>query len=129
MATKSMAYDAPAYQAVMPLGFSLTGNAGATAKFAAFTDTLVKSFTVKATTAGTSADVVTAYKYSGTATTTHVLTTIGSGVVTGTNVVSTFTLAQGELLASSRAPTLPPSTAWALSLPWCRVPPSPRKEN
>lgn len=98
MATKSMAYDAPAYQAVMPLGFSLTGNAGATAKFAAFTDTLVKSFTVKATTAGTSADVVTAYKYSGTATTTHVLTTIGSGVVTGTNVVSTFTLAQGDAI-------------------------------
>lgn len=98
MATKSMAYDAPAYQAVMPLGFSLTGNAGATAKFAAFTDTLVKSFTVKATTAGTSNDVVTAYKYSGTATTTHVLTTIGSGVVTGTNVVSTFTLAQGDAI-------------------------------
>lgn len=98
MATKSMAYDAPAYQAVMPLGFNLTGANGATAKFAAFTDTLVKSFTVKATTAGTSADVVTAYKYSGTATTTHVLTTIGSGVVTGTNVVSTFTLAQGDAI-------------------------------
>jgi hypothetical protein len=98
MATKSMSYDAPAYQAVLPLGFNLTGNAGATAKFAAFTDTLVKSVTVKATTAGTSADVVTMYKYSGTATSTQVLTTIGSGVVTGTNVVSTFTLAQGDAI-------------------------------
>lgn len=98
MATKSMAYDAPAYQAVMPLGFNLTGANGATAKFAAFTDMLVKSITVKATTAGTSNDVITSYKYSGTATTTQVLTTIGSGVVTGTNVVSTFTLARGDVL-------------------------------
>lgn len=98
MATKSMAYDAPAYQAVLPLGFNMTGANAATAKFAAFTDTLVKSITVKATTAGTSNDVVTAYKYSGTATTTQVLTTIGSGVVTGTNVVSTFTLAQGDAI-------------------------------
>jgi len=98
MALKSMAYDAPAYQAVLPLGFNMTGANAATAKFAAFTDTLVKSITVKATTAGTSNDVVTAYKYSGTATTTQVLTTIGSGVVTGTNVVSTFTLARGDVL-------------------------------
>lgn len=102
MALKSMAYDAPAYQAVLPLGFNLTGNAGATAKFAAFTDTLVKSITIKATTAGTSNDVVTAYKYSGTATTTQVLTTIGSGVVTGTNVVSTFTLARGDVLGIAK---------------------------
>lgn len=102
MATKSMAYDAPAYQAVLPLGFNMTGANAATAKFAAFTDTLVKSITIKATTAGTSNDVVTAYKYSGTATTTQVLTTIGSGVVTGTNVVSTFTLAQGDAIGIAK---------------------------
>lgn len=102
MAIKGMAYDAPAYQAVLPLGFNMTGASAATAKFAAFTDTLVKSITIKAATAGTSNDVVTAYKYSGTATSTQVLTTIGSGVVTGTNVLCTFTLAQGDVLGIAK---------------------------
>lgn len=98
MATKSMSYDAPAYQVALPLNFNMTKANAATAKFAAFTDMMVKSFTIKATTAGTSNDVVTAYKYSGTATSTHVLTTIGSGNVTGTNVTGTFTLAQGDAI-------------------------------
>ena len=98
MATKNMSYDAPAYQVALPLGFNMTGANAATAKFAAFTDMMVKSFTIKATTAGTSNDVVTAYKYSGTDTSTHVLTTIGSGNVTGTNVTGTFTLARGDAI-------------------------------
>jgi hypothetical protein len=102
MALRSMSYDAPPYQAVLPLGFNMTGANAATAKFAAFTDTIVRSITIKATTAGTSNDVVTAFKYSGTATTTQVLTTIGSGNVTGTNVLSTFTLARGDVLGIAK---------------------------
>lgn len=97
MATKSMAYDSPAYQGVVAFGGRLTGNAGVL-RFAAFTDMLVKSHTAKPITAGTSNDTITAYKLTGTTTTTHVLTTYGSAATAGTNVVGTFTLAQGDAL-------------------------------
>lgn len=98
MATESMRYDHPAYQAVLTAGGALSGNGGAY-RFAAFTDLLVKSVTIKPTTAGTSDDTVTAYKLSGTTTTTQVLTTYGSAATVGTNVVGTFTLAQGDALS------------------------------
>jgi len=93
-----MAYDHPAYEAVMPWGGLITGSGGAI-RFAAYTDMLVKSVTVKPTTAGTSNDTVTAFKLSGTTTTTQVLTTHGSAATTGTNVVCTLTLAQGDALS------------------------------
>lgn len=98
MATKDMRYDHPAYQAVFSYGAHITGSGGAL-RFAAFTDMLVKSVTMKPTTNGTSNDTVTAYKLSGTTTTTQVLTTYGSAAGTATNVVSTFTLAQGDALS------------------------------
>lgn len=98
MATKDMGYDHPAYLAVLPLGGAISGSGGAL-RFAAFTDTLIKSVTVKPTTAGTSNDTVTAFKLSGTTTTTQVLTTYGSAVATHTNVVSTLTLALGDSLS------------------------------
>lgn len=98
MATKNMAYDSPAYQAVLPCGGAISGSGGAL-RFAAFTDMLVKSVTVKPTTAGTSNDTVTAFKLSGTTTTTQVLATYGSAATAGTNVVGTLTLAQGDALS------------------------------
>ena len=97
MATKSMAYDNPAYLSVNSMGQSLTG-ASAKVQFAAFTAMLVKSVTIKPTVAGTSNDAFTILQYlaNGTGTTTTVLTTYGSGVATGTNIVTTLTLAQGD---------------------------------
>lgn len=98
MATKAMAYDHPAYQAVQVVGAHITASGGAY-RIAAYTDLLVKSVTMKPTTAGTSNDTVTAFKLSGTTTSTQVLTTFGSAATTGTNVVGTFTLAQGDALS------------------------------
>lgn len=98
MATKDMAYDHPAYQVVMPLGFHLTGSGG-TGKFAAWSTMLVKSYQVTPFTAGTSNDVVTVYKLSGTTTTTHAIATFGSGSQTTQNVVGTFTLAKGDAIS------------------------------
>lgn len=95
---KDMAYDHPAYTTVFATGAHVSGSGGAY-RFAAFTDLLVKSVTAKPTTAGTSADTVTAFKLSGTTTTTQVLTTFGSAATTGTNVVGTLTLAQGDALS------------------------------
>jgi hypothetical protein len=93
-----MSYDHPAYQTVFSYGAHVSGSGGAL-RFAAFTDMLVKSVTAKPTTAGTSNDTLTAFKLSGTTTTTQVLTTFGSAATTGTNVVGTLTLAQGDALS------------------------------
>lgn len=97
MATKSMQYDHAAYEAVLTAGWQLSGASGANG-MAAFTAMLVKSWTLKPTTAGTSNDVVTAFQVSGTTTTTHVLATFGSAATAGTNVVGTFTLAANDAL-------------------------------
>ena len=99
MAVKSMSYDHPAYITPYVLGGRISG-ASAAYKFAAFTAMIVKSYTLGAQVAGTSAtDVVTAFKISGTATTTHALATYAGTQVGGTNVLGTFTLAQGDILA------------------------------
>lgn len=80
MTTKSMGYDHPAYQAVLPIPTGqINGNGGASGKFAAFTSMLLKSVTLKATTVGTSVDTMYLYAISGTTTTTNTLGTIGSG--------------------------------------------------
>ena len=62
MTQKSLAYDDPAYLAVLPMvllgtgtgGAGITGASGQSNKFAAFTAMLVKSLTLSATTLGTS---------------------------------------------------------------------------
>jgi hypothetical protein len=95
MATRNMAYDHPAYIAPETFGGAISGSGGAL-RFAAFTDMIVKSITMKPTTAGTSNDTVTAFKLSGTTTTTQVLATYGSAATGGTNVLGTLTLAQGD---------------------------------
>lgn len=98
MATESNAYDAAVYQGLLTSGAAISGSGGAH-RIAAFTDMLVKSYTLKPTVAGTSADTVTAFKLSGTTTTTHVIATYGSAATAGTNVAGTFTLAQGDALS------------------------------
>ena len=101
MATQNNAYDAPVYQGRPVVGASLSGSGGNT-KFVAFTDMLVKSYSLKPTTAGTSNDVFSAYKLTGTTTTTHAITTYGSAATGGTNVAGTFTLAQGDCLTVAK---------------------------
>lgn len=98
MAEKSMAYDHPAYLIRNLVGQHVTGSGGAF-RFAAFTDMRVKAVIAKPTTAGTSADTLTAFKLSGTTTTTQVLTTFGSAATTHTRVEGTLTLAQGDALS------------------------------
>lgn len=90
-----MSYDHPAYTSRNTVGAHVTGSGGAF-RFAAFTDMRVKAVVAKPTTAGTSNDTLTAYKLSGTTTTTQVLTTYGSGVATSTRVESSIELAQGD---------------------------------
>lgn len=79
MSSKSMAYDHPAYQAVTTKPLAIAAGSGAASeKFVAFTAKLIKSVTLKPTTAGTSNDVQSLIQISGTTTTTTALSTIGS---------------------------------------------------
>lgn len=90
MATKNMSYDHPAYTSVGSLTTgNLTGASGAGQKYAAFTSMLIKSITLKPTTAGTSADAASFLQISGTATTTTALNTFGSGATGFVNTVLT----------------------------------------
>lgn len=97
MATKNMGYDNPAYLAVHQDVSSISGSGGNT-KFVAFTNMIVKSVTLKPTTAGTSNDISSFIQISGTTTTTTALATFGSGVATFTNVALATQpiLAQGD---------------------------------
>lgn len=96
MATKSMTYDHAAYLVPYVPGGRINGNAGAF-KFAAYTAMLVKSVTAHVRTVGTSAtDVLTAYKITGSTTSTQIIGTFVGTTVANTNVTSTFTLAQGD---------------------------------
>jgi hypothetical protein len=105
MATKNMAYDNPAYLAVLPLPTgSMTGSGGASTKYAAFTAMTVKSVTIApalgANTA-TSNDVLSVLKISGTATTTTAYGTMGSGAAflnaTPGTASNQVTLVQGDV--------------------------------
>lgn len=100
MATKSMAYDHPAYTGVASKDFAIAAGSGSASvpKFVAFTAKLIKSVTLKPTTAGTSNDIASLIQISGTTTTTTALATIGSGVTTFTQVAlaSNTALAQGD---------------------------------
>ena len=105
MATKSMAYDHPAYLARYTSGGSIA--ASGNHRFVAFTDMLVKAYNFKPKTAGTIANAITAIKINanGTGTTTHVLTTYGSAAIASTNILGTFTLAVGDCLDINNAGT------------------------
>ena len=99
MATKNMAYDNPAYQAVLAYGGSVAaGASGTSPRFVAFCTTLLKSVSFKATTAGTAADIKTLLINSGSATSTTVLATMTAAYAgTGTTcVLAATTLTAGD---------------------------------
>ena len=105
MATKSQAYDHPAYET--PMFYTqgqLNGASAAGTKYVAFTNQIVKAITLWATTASTTnvGDVVSLVKISGTTTTTTAYGTFGSGV-TGVlslnpGTASQVTTLQGDLI-------------------------------
>jgi hypothetical protein len=104
MAQKQQAYDHPMYLAVLPVATGqVNGNAGTSTKFAAFLDMKIKSIALRATTAGTSADVVNIVQVSGTTTTTTAYGTIGSGAATSgvsltpATAASQVSVSQGDL--------------------------------
>ena len=106
MVAKNMAYDHPAYLAVIPqTAGTITGAAGLSTKFAAFTAMQVKSITLAALVLSTGADIVSIVKVSGTlgtntTTTTQVYGTHGSAAylsnLTPAAPASQMTLQQGD---------------------------------
>ncbi len=95
MATKSMAYDNAAYEAVILTGGILTGASGR-AGYAAFTTVLLKSVQVASVTAGTAADAKTLMIIrQSTATTTTALRT-DTAAVNSINYAQTSTLSAGD---------------------------------
>lgn len=84
MATKSMGYDNPAYLAVHqdnvgPVG---AGANAASQKCVAFANAILKSVTMRPTTAGTAADIAYLFQASGTTTTTTTLGTNSAALST-----------------------------------------------
>ena len=97
MATKTMAYDAPAYQVpAVYSAVSVAGANGVTSKFAAFTAQKIKSVTLGVFVASTSATQPVLYYKSGTTTSTATLSAITSAAVTPKNNAVDITLAQGD---------------------------------
>ena len=116
MATKSMRYDHPQYTVQQLIGGgSLSGSGGAT-RFCAAVNCVVKSYSLQPCVAGTSADTVTAYQISGTATTTHVLATFASAATAGTNILGTFTLAKNDALQILKGTDATGTIAWGAEL-------------
>ncbi len=99
MTTKSMAYDNAAYEAVSCVPFVTAAGSGAAGqKFCAFTALLLKSVTVRPTTAPGTSDVISLISISGTTTTTTAITTFGSGATAAVNAsVNSIPLNQGDL--------------------------------
>jgi len=103
MSTKSMAYDHPAYTSVrgLPMG-AITGNAGKSTKYAAFTAETIKAAILHVEVAGTtSGDVLSLITITGTTTTTTALLTAGSanpaaGVAEYLPLATAIQMAQGD---------------------------------
>ena len=99
MATKSMAYDNPAYMApVIYSGLTAAGANGVSTKFASYTAQLIKAVIMSAVVNSTSSTTPLLYSKSGTATATNTLTAITSAATASVyNVLATaVTLAQGD---------------------------------
>mgnify|MGYP007071609386 CR=1 FL=1 len=102
MATQSLSYDHPQYTVHGCFAGNLTGVSKAV-RFCAFTNMIIKNYNLTPAIAGTSASqIYTAYKLTGTTTTTQILTTYGSAGTAGTSVAGTFTLAQGDVLSITK---------------------------
>lgn len=82
MTTTNFEYDHPAYTVPTGHPIAFAAGSGVTARFTAFADTIAKALVIKPTTAGTSADTVTAYAVTNTTTKTLGVTTIASGQTT-----------------------------------------------
>jgi hypothetical protein len=100
MATKNMSYDHPAYTTVRSAPFAIAAGASGQSvpKYLAFTSEIVKSVTIKSTTTGTAADVISLIQISGTTTTTYGLGTYGSAATAFANYLpgSAANLIQGD---------------------------------
>lgn len=92
-------YDHPSYTVVREMSVgTVTGASGsAGTKFSAFTAKLVKSVTLRPTTAGTSNDVPNFLSITGTTTTTTAIGTFGSGATAFQNAPLNIALNQGDL--------------------------------
>jgi DNA/RNA endonuclease YhcR with UshA esterase domain len=100
MATKSMAYDHPAYLVPIVQAGTIAAGSGTIVKFAAFSAMIVKNYIINPIVLSTSADTITAYQIlaGGGTTNTHAFTTVGSAAAAMKSAVGTFTLAQGDEL-------------------------------
>lgn len=82
MATTNMEYAHPAYTVPQGHPIAIAAGSGNSARFVVFADTIAKALLIKPTTAGTSADTVTAYAVTNTTTKTLGVTTIASAQTT-----------------------------------------------
>lgn len=104
MATKSMAYDHPAYTNVKSIILgAVTGNVGVSLKYAAFTNETIKAVCAHVTVAGTTAgDVLSLISVTGTTTTTTAILTAGSanpatGAASYTALATAIQMIQGDM--------------------------------
>ena len=127
MAQRNMQYDHPAYVAVLPqdmkmaTGALLTGAAGATAKYQAFTNMLLKSINISTTTLGSSADNILLYRITNNGTT--AVNTITATYTLGTHTSQTAysntfpAAAVGTAVSTSAATTNPLGAASGVGVP------------
>jgi hypothetical protein len=125
MASKSMAYDNPAYQAVLPVALAANA-AGASAiggRFVAWAPMVIKSVSSSVITSGTSTTHVQRlliFRNGGTSTETSVLFTLGSASLsTGVGnaaATSTMTLAQGDIVAGLQGTDATMVSAFSLEI-------------
>lgn len=125
MASKSMAYDHPAYLAVIPVALAPCA-AGASAiggRFVAWTSMAIKSVSSAVITTGTSTTHIQRlliYRNGGTSTETTALFTLGSaGLSTGVGnfaATSTMTLGSGDIVAGLQGSDSQMVSAFTLEL-------------
>jgi hypothetical protein len=107
MATKSMAYDHPAYTAPSSIGGVIPAGVSSQFKFMAWTNLVLKSVQAQANGAGTGAaqDILRLHRISNSGTTTTSLAVIGTwtaGQFHTQNWVGTYTFTQGDALALTK---------------------------
>jgi len=107
MATKSMAYDHPAYTAPSSVGGVIAAGVSSQFKFPAWTNLILKSCQVQANGGGTGAaqDIVRLHRISDQGTTTTSIGVIGTwtaGQFNSVNYVGTHTFTQGDAFAITK---------------------------
>lgn len=107
MATKSMAYDHPAYTTPMSVGGVIAAGVSAQFKFPAWTNLILKSAQVQANGGGTGGaqDIVRLHRISDQGTTTTSIGVIGTwtaGQFNSVNYVGTHTFTKGDAFAITK---------------------------